>query len=191
MSMIGRVVRIDRGGPESRSGKLIAVKQDYLAIDNKREGIIYYNSEHIKSMTVNGYYCEDHGKEDCYPSFDEPCFIDVLSKMKYRTVQINRSGPEKVVGVLTSVGDDRLLVIVKGEVVTVFTYHVRSISVVCKENDDCKDEDDYEDDCDDDDDDDDDKDCEDDHHKKKCKKRKKCKYEDDDKYDKKCRKHDK
>lgn len=134
MSMIGKVVRIDRGGPESRVGKLVAVHQDYVVLQNAAEGIIYYSSEHIKSITVDGMDsgCDKEG--DCSYQ-EEHCFLEVLRSLKYRSIQINRGGPEKLEGVLTSVNEDRLLLVVKNEIVTVFIFHVRNVSLVSKKSD--------------------------------------------------------
>ena len=52
-SLVDRVIKVDRGGPESRVGKLLAAEEDYITLLNADEGIIYYNTQHIKSLTYN------------------------------------------------------------------------------------------------------------------------------------------
>ena len=52
-SLVDRVIKVDRGGPESRVGRLLAAEDDYFALLHEEEGIIYYNTQHIKSVTYN------------------------------------------------------------------------------------------------------------------------------------------
>ena len=52
-SLVDKVIKVDRGGPESRVGKLLAAEEDYITLLNDDEGIIYYNTQHIKSLTYN------------------------------------------------------------------------------------------------------------------------------------------
>lgn len=48
----GSRIRIDRGGPESRDGKLLDVFSDYLVLETEKEGVIYYKTHHIKSVSL-------------------------------------------------------------------------------------------------------------------------------------------
>lgn len=48
----GSHIQIDRGGPESRDGKLLDVFSDFLVLETKKEGVIYYKTHHIKSVSV-------------------------------------------------------------------------------------------------------------------------------------------
>lgn len=52
-SLLNKVIKIDRGGPESRVGLLIGVEDDYIALLTKEDGVIYYHLHHIKSVTEN------------------------------------------------------------------------------------------------------------------------------------------
>ena len=49
-SMVGRAVRLGRGGPDSRTGQILAVKEDHLVLYNEAEGIIYYKTDHLKKL---------------------------------------------------------------------------------------------------------------------------------------------
>ena len=53
LSLIDKEVKVDRGGPESRVGKLMYVKDDHFCLLAADDGIIYYNTQHIKSLTIN------------------------------------------------------------------------------------------------------------------------------------------
>ena len=51
--LVGRSIRVDRGGPESRMGKLLAVKDDHIVIFNEDDGMLYYRIDHIKSLSAD------------------------------------------------------------------------------------------------------------------------------------------
>ena len=40
--LVGSKIRVDRGGPESRYGRLLAVKDDHIVLYIENEGIAYY-----------------------------------------------------------------------------------------------------------------------------------------------------
>ena len=52
-SLMNKVVRIDRGGPESRIGKLLSVADDHITLLTEDDGVVYYMTHHIKSITDN------------------------------------------------------------------------------------------------------------------------------------------
>ena len=50
--LIGKMVTIFRGGPESRTGKLLDVQCDYLTLYTPpNKAVIYYQFEHVKSIS--------------------------------------------------------------------------------------------------------------------------------------------
>lgn len=125
-SMRGKVVRINRGGPESFEGTLVKVASDYMVLRNK-EGFIYVNGAHVKSVTEAGHSHREKGpKQKLIRSND---FHGVIKSLRLRRVQINQGGPEKLEGVLVGVNNNRLIVILKNnEIVRVFLHHVKTIS---------------------------------------------------------------
>jgi spore coat protein B len=129
-ALVGRRVRIDRGGPESRSGRLISVKPDHAVVYVEGEGILYYKNSHIKSISLDARDYSDLNTLYDIPSsyLDVETFDDVLRNLKYHWVQINRGGPEKVEGVLSDSYADRVLLIVNNEIITILKYHIRNIS---------------------------------------------------------------
>lgn len=125
-------VRIDRGGPESRAGKLLDVFTDFLVLKTKEDGIIYYKTHHIKSISQITKDEKQHEGE-----YEEKCdyatgvdFQELLKKLKYSWVKINRGGPEKIEGVLVDSSEDYLVLTVKDEVNRIPTFHIRNISVI-------------------------------------------------------------
>lgn len=125
--LLGKVVKINRGGPESFEGTLVKVSSDYMVIRSK-EGFIYVNESHVKSVTEAGHSHREKGpKQKLIHSND---FHGVLKSLRLKRVQINQGGPEKLEGVLVSVSHNRLIIILKNnEIVRVFIHHVKTISV--------------------------------------------------------------
>ena len=96
LSLVDRVIKVDRGGPESRVGKLLAVEEDYITLFTEDEGIIYYNTQHIKSLTDNAknqMQLDVEIPED-FDFIKGKDFKGILGKLTHRWVKINRGGPE-------------------------------------------------------------------------------------------------
>ncbi|WP_201741230.1 hypothetical protein [Pradoshia eiseniae] len=126
----GKVVKIDRGGPESRIGQILSVADDYITVLTKEDGVVFYNTHHIKSVT-------DNVKQGLDLQFDIPegfenikaqDFKSVLDNLRFRWVQVNRGGPEKLEGVLDEAADDYITIISNEEVIRLSMYHIRNIS---------------------------------------------------------------
>ena len=130
MSLVGKVIKIDRGGPESRVGMLLAAKDDYFVLFTKDDGFVYYKMQHIKSVTVDSK--DSFSKEfevlenmDYYQGED---FKSVISNFRHSWVKVNRGGPEKLEGILNEVEDDYVTIFSKQEVVQLAMFHIRNIS---------------------------------------------------------------
>ncbi|NSL51441.1 hypothetical protein [Calidifontibacillus erzurumensis] len=131
-------VKINLGGPESRKGLLLGVTDEYLVLYHDKEGVIYYNLEHVKGVSVKykpkAKEDEEHeGEEnDNTTEIAQPTFIEVNSlhrlfkKLKYNFVMINR-GPDAVEGVLVDVKDQLLTLVFRDEVLRVNQFHVKSV----------------------------------------------------------------
>lgn len=142
--LVGKLIRVDRGGPESRLGKLLAVKGDHLVVyinNDSEEGILYYKTDHIRSLSLDTRDVTDippvTTEETVLPNyFDEEDFASVMKNMKFRWVQINRGGHEKIEGVLIDATDELVTMINGNEVIHVLPFHIRNISyVIQKQND--------------------------------------------------------
>jgi spore coat protein B len=129
-SLVGKIIKIDRGGPESRTGKLLDVYDDHLVIITEDDGVVYYSTHHIKSVTENA-------KEQLEFNIEVPegfefkkaeTFQGLLEALKFQWVKINRGGPEKLEGVLSDVTQNFVSLINKEEIVRLSMFHIRNIS---------------------------------------------------------------
>jgi spore coat protein B len=141
-SMVGKVVKINRGGPEARTGLLLSSGDDYFVLQTKEEGILYIASQHVKSLTENakqGIDFESDGSESLVWS-SAVDFTSMLGELKHQWVTINRGGPEKIEGVLEDANGDYITLILKEEVIRLASYHVKSVAVSVKKKEEEKEE---------------------------------------------------
>ena len=129
-SLVDKVIKVDRGGPESRVGRLLAAEEDYFTLLNDDEGIIYYNIQHIKSVTYNSKSRVDLDKEvyEHCKFIQAADFKGVLQKLTLCWVKINRGGPETLEGVMDVVTDDFVTIVANEEIILVSLFHIRNIS---------------------------------------------------------------
>ncbi|MGQ8870690.1 DUF6897 domain-containing protein [Paenibacillus sp. TSA_86.1] len=126
--LVGREVKINRGGPDAMQGTLMDVRWDYMAVDCK-EGIVYVSDSHVKSITDTGRSGGARG------SMGNPIpantFLGVMQALRFRPVQINRGGPEKVEGILADANQNQLILTLKNqEIIRIPLQHVKSVSLV-------------------------------------------------------------
>jgi spore coat protein B len=140
--LIGSFVRVNRGGPESQKGTIVAVCSDYFVLKNEKGEHYYYQLRHLKSVTKNTKDCVEYdcgwSEYNCSEDFEK-----LLLSFKYRWVKINRGGPEKVEGILQDVSCDYVTLIIKEEVVLIALSHIKSVSYnepACEESDEKSDE---------------------------------------------------
>ncbi|MCM2532193.1 hypothetical protein NDK43_06995 [Neobacillus pocheonensis] len=115
---------------ESRVGKLLDVYNDHLVLLTEEDGVVYYNTDHIKSVTEN---TKDQlelniviPKDFEYKKADNiPSLLEIL---KFQWVKINRGGPEKIEGVLCDINNNMVSLINKEEIVHISLFHLRNIS---------------------------------------------------------------
>ncbi|WP_042351759.1 hypothetical protein [Bacillus massiliigorillae] len=135
LSLVGKMVKVDRGGPESRIGKLLGVENDHFALLTEQDGVIYYLTHHIKSLTENSrkgiHFKEGEITEEatCLTAKD---FATLLDGLKYRWVKINRGGKESIEGVLDDINEDYVTVISNEEVIRISMFHIRNIGYEIK-----------------------------------------------------------
>ncbi|MFP5111708.1 hypothetical protein ACSU64_04940 [Bacillaceae bacterium C204] len=127
---IGKVIKVDRGGPESKIGMVMDASDDLLVLLTEDDGVVYYNTKHIKSFTDN---TKDHMEFNIkvpkdFKFIKASNFQDLLDSLKFKWIKINRGGPEKLEGVLTEVNKDYVFLINNQEIVRLSMNHIKSIS---------------------------------------------------------------
>ena len=130
LTLIDKVIKVDRGGPESRVGLLLGAHEDHITLLTEDEGIIYYKTQHIKSLTLNAKNEEELDFEvpEDFKFVKAKDFKGVLEKLCYRWVKVNRGGPETLEGVMDDVNDDFVTIVSNEEIIKLSMFHIRNIS---------------------------------------------------------------
>ena len=127
--MTNKLVRLNRGGPESRKGRLASVKDDHLVLYTDLQ-YVYYQTRQVESITVDAWEnIPDEETPAQIPEkfLDVPRFRDILERMIYRAVQINRAGPDTVKGILFRLRDDCVDLVCGSEWIKVAIPHIHNI----------------------------------------------------------------
>lgn len=129
-SLVGEVLKIDRGGPESRIGKLLTVGEDFLTLLTKEDGVILYKTHHIKSITQNAKNKMELDLEvpEEYDLINTSSFKKACTELVYKWIKVNRGGKESLEGVLDDITDDYITLVVNEEVIRIAMFHIRSLS---------------------------------------------------------------
>ena len=128
---VGKTIRVDRGGPESRIGKLLAVFEDFFVLLTENDGVVYYKTNHVRSITESSKDAMRLGlkipeKLDFKTAEN---FHKLLESIRFQWVKINRDGgPESLEGVLSDANKHYASLIVQDEVVRFSMKHIRNIS---------------------------------------------------------------
>lgn len=105
----GRKVRTYKGGPESKEGLLLDVKQDYIALLTDDNNVVYYQTRHLKSVVEDSKTSiEPTTNSEEYEVLESDSFKEILELMKFKNVQIDRGGPESLTGTLLGISDNFL-----------------------------------------------------------------------------------
>ncbi|KLV23903.1 spore coat protein B [Niallia circulans] len=129
-TLVGKVVKIDRGGPNSKVGLLLAVGDDFLTILIENDGIVYYKLHHIKSITENakkGLPFELVIPES-FEYKEASTFAEILDSLEYYWVKINRGGKDSIEGVLEAINSDYVTVVSNEEIIRLSLFHIHNIS---------------------------------------------------------------
>ncbi|NIK76122.1 spore coat protein B [Paenibacillus castaneae] len=150
-SLVGKFVKINRGGPDMLQGKLLAVKSDYLVLSTM-EGIIYIATSHVKSITeIGGNNSNKSGNNNKSSSnnksgnnkssnslgsrrdqnyINASDFDGVIRALNQKFVKLNSGGPEKVEGFIAEVRRNSILLVSGNEAIQIQIFHIKTIKEV-------------------------------------------------------------
>lgn len=125
---LDKIIKVDRDGPESRIGLFLDAGDDYIAVLTEDDGIVYYKTHHIKSITENmkGELEFDVEVPEDYKIAKN--FKELLESLEYCWVKINRDAPETIEGILCEVNNDFVCLVTNEEVVRIAMFHIKNVS---------------------------------------------------------------
>ncbi|WP_099158991.1 hypothetical protein [Virgibacillus ndiopensis] len=136
MEMKDKTIQVFKGGPESKVGKLLYVKNDYLALETKDNNVIYYQLSHLKSVIEDSkgnplFIDVSEDDENDENAVDNGNFIELLNNFILQDIQVNQGGPESQSGMLLLVRPDYLAISTDKDGVVYYNLeHIKSISEV-------------------------------------------------------------
>ncbi|RDU35364.1 spore coat protein [Neobacillus piezotolerans] len=128
---IRKHAQMNLGGPESKSGMVLAVSGSYIALLTEDDGVVYYNIHHIKSISESTQKQNEENDEQevLIPDFIEADdFHDLFGKMSHKWVSINRGGPQAIEGVLVQGVGGHYTIVNNDEVLRINPFHIKNIS---------------------------------------------------------------
>ncbi|KYD28926.1 hypothetical protein [Parageobacillus toebii] len=145
-NLTGSMVKVNQGGPESKKGIVLLVAGDYMGLLTEDDGIVFYNTTHIKSISVqNRSQNIDQNIDQSTPlsnsaifadfNFDDihaQNFLELFDYFAYKWVSINRGGPEAAEGILVQEEGEHYTLVNNDEVIRIYPYHIKSISIGTK-----------------------------------------------------------
>lgn len=135
--LVGKWIKINRGGPDSIEGKVLAVKDDVMTLLSNN-GIVFVSTRHIKSLSelggsktqgnrTDGNRTEGNKSRTKGHVHGPSNFYDAIRSFNQKFVQINGGGPEMVTGFIAEISDDSIKLIHNREVLSIPLYHIKSI----------------------------------------------------------------
>ncbi|MDM5334341.1 hypothetical protein QUF56_13975 [Ureibacillus composti] len=126
-SFEGQVIQVDRHGPHTVIGKLLYVGDDFFVLLTKKDGVVFFQTHHVKSVTTDS---KDPMEFDVYVDEDFEFhkgkkFKDICGHLIHHWVKIN---PEKIEGVMDGVCDDYVTIIKNKEIIYVNLFHIRNMN---------------------------------------------------------------
>ncbi|AEP92648.1 spore coat protein B [Bacillus subtilis subsp. subtilis str. RO-NN-1] len=131
-SLIGQFmnqsVQFNQGGPESKKGRLVWLGDDYAALNTNEDGVVYFNIHHIKSISKHEPDLKIEGQT---PSgvLEADDLSEVFKSLTHKWVSINRGGPEAIEGILVDNADGHYTLVKNQEVLRIYPFHIKSISL--------------------------------------------------------------
>lgn len=128
-SLVGKIVRVHKGGPKSKKGKLVAVTSDYLVLQTDKD-ILYYSLFHVKMVTKNNGKLSLKSSKKTAKFIQAESFYHVLKNLKGKYVLINRGAHESRTGKLLDVNSDHLVLYTSDD--RIFYFNMHHIKVINK-----------------------------------------------------------
>ena len=130
-------IQVNGGGPASKVGRVVDVKEEFLVISTEKDGLVLYPISHIKSVTVL-----ELADNELLPQFGDgtETINGLLSRLVHNWVSISAGGPNKVEGILMEVTDSHLIVVHHEELFYVTKDHIQFVVITVQVNENCEEE---------------------------------------------------
>ncbi len=131
-SLVGRHIRLGRGGPDERRGNLVAVRDDYLSLLSEDGSLVHYPLHHLRSITeIVAADSEETNLTELslenIPALPAS-LMELMTSFTGLKIQVYDHGPETAAGIVFGVGNDFVKLITSpDEMVHYPFFHIRSV----------------------------------------------------------------
>ncbi|RXJ02554.1 hypothetical protein DS745_06170 [Anaerobacillus alkaliphilus] len=130
-----RSVRIS-SGQDVRTGMLVEVKEDYIGIFTEEDGVTFYTSSYIHSISEPNRSASDITYQEVEFQTFQPMnsqiigknFNQLLTNLKFSWININRNRLDRIDGLLVEIYEDYLTLIQKQMVIRIPINQIRNVS---------------------------------------------------------------
>ena len=128
----GKYVKVFKGGPESREGRLLEVNGEYIVIQTEENQLVYYSVAHLKVVVGNAKKTQT----DYLPLLDDShvypeTFSGLLETLNSSFVQVNGGGPASKVGQIIDIKPEYLVLSTEKDGLVLFPLaHIKSVALV-------------------------------------------------------------
>jgi spore coat protein B len=138
--LVNGYIKVNQDDLEAKQGKMVDITDDYIILLTEEDGVIFYNTHHIKSIGVqiNTEIEENEAeKENKLQETEEDVkmryghaqnFHDLFNDLTNTWVSINLGGPEAIEGILVQGTGSCYTLVNNDEVMRLNPYHIKSIS---------------------------------------------------------------
>ena len=127
-----KFVKVFKGGPESREGRLLEANGEYIVIQTEENQLVYYTAAHLKVIVGNA----KKSQQDYPPILDDShvypaTFFSVLDSLRSSFVQVNGGGPASKIGRIIDVRPEYLVLSTEKDGLVLFPLaHIKSVALV-------------------------------------------------------------
>lgn len=132
---VGKLIQVERGGPDKIKGKLLGIKGDHLAVETEN-GVVYVHTPHVK--TISEPIVVEKQAENAEPAavpaappvvLEADDFTSLIGQMEHKYVKINQGGPNALEGVVLLQREGVVTIVHKmKDYVHYPIYHIKTIT---------------------------------------------------------------
>ncbi|MGW6381007.1 hypothetical protein, partial [Peribacillus butanolivorans] len=127
----GKFVKVFKGGPDSREGKLLEVKDDYIVLQTADNQLVYYASKYLKMVIgqakKSGVDVLPVDEARVFPN----TYLGLLETLVASSIKVNGGGPESKIGRVLDAKEEFLVLSTEKDGLVVFPFsNVKNVTIL-------------------------------------------------------------
>ncbi|MGW6298127.1 hypothetical protein, partial [Peribacillus butanolivorans] len=127
----GKFVKVFKGGPDSREGKLLEVKDDYIVLQTADNQLVYYASQYLKMVIgqakKSGVDVLPVDEARVFPN----TYLGLLETLVASSIKVNGGGPESKIGRVLDAKEEFLVLSTEKDGLVVFPFsNVKNVTIL-------------------------------------------------------------